>query len=42
MQKYQKAEFEIIYMDVDDIVATSEDTAGDIDWEDELSVQDVI
>lgn len=35
MQEYQKAEFEVIYFDRDDIVATSdpEDTAGDIDWD---------
>lgn len=35
MQEYQKAEFEVIYFDVDDIVVTSdpEDTAGDIDWD---------
>ena len=36
MQEYQKAEFEVIYFDSDDIVDTSgdpEDTAGDIDWD---------
>ena len=35
MQEYQKAEFEVIYVDRKDVVVTSgdpEDTAGDIDW----------
>ena len=35
MKEYQEAKFEVIYMDADDIVVTSdpEDTAGDIDWD---------
>ena len=41
MKEYQEAKFEVIYMDADDIVVTSdpEDTAGDIDWD--LPMQDV-
>ena len=35
MKEYQKAEFEVIYLDADDIVVTSdpEDTGEDIDWD---------
>lgn len=35
MQEYKKAEFEVIYLNADDIVVTSdpEDTSDDIDWD---------